>query len=417
MSASIRIGSETFSVLDPKLQEALASAHEAHERPVCLCTETGAPLYIAHIGDAYWLKRMPGTGDQHAQGCSAFESPTDLTGKGVLVGSAIREEEGTDTVNLALAFPLKTSGNRKAPEPGEGEQDTVKGSVKKLSLLALLHYLWDEAGLTQWRPGFEGKRSWGAVHRRLLGAAENKQTKTSPLTAHIFVPEPFFANDKDDIRLRRVGKIARFVPGAGAKSRPLLIVVGRLKGLVRGSQSTQMSIKHMPDFYLDVSDNFLGRFKKRYESQLDLIEDPDSRLKAIIIAVVSVRSFKAADVLEAGLMLVNEHYLPVENTVDQELVDTLIRKRRIFTKGLKYNLGRDYACASAILQDTDPSVALYILPSEASDELRDSIAQARQSSALETLVWDIAAGGMPPIPAKAAFRSATSSPNKETSRG
>ena len=43
----------------------------------------------------------------------------------------------------------------------------------RLSLRGLLYFLWHEAELTRWHPGFTGKRTWSVVRSHLLSAARN----------------------------------------------------------------------------------------------------------------------------------------------------------------------------------------------------------------------------------------------------
>jgi len=62
---------------------------------------------------------------------------------------------------------------------------------QRLTLRSLLHYLWDQAELTHWKPGFVGRRSWTTVRRHLLRAAEYKVVRGHPLLASLYIPETF----------------------------------------------------------------------------------------------------------------------------------------------------------------------------------------------------------------------------------
>src|SRR4051794_20480141 len=67
------------------------------------------------------------------------------------------------------------------PEPSESTSDTVQSDGNKLSLRAVLHYLWDEAELTTWHAAFAGHRSWAVVHQRLRAAVDGKLVRKNPL--------------------------------------------------------------------------------------------------------------------------------------------------------------------------------------------------------------------------------------------
>ena len=117
--AAYLIGGQRFEAGTPRFAEAVAEAHAARQRPRCLCLAEGVEMYIARLAGAhegYVVKRMPGTGSQHAPDCPAYEPPPEATGLGQVLGSAISEDPATGETTLKLDFPLsKIAGRSAAP--------------------------------------------------------------------------------------------------------------------------------------------------------------------------------------------------------------------------------------------------------------------------------------------------------------
>ena len=120
-SAAYLIGGQRFEASTPRLAEAVAAAHAARQRPRCLCLAEGIEMYIARLAGAhegYVVKRMPGTGSQHAPDCPAYEPPPEATGLGQVLGSAISEDPATGETTLKLDFPLSRIAGRSAAPAG-----------------------------------------------------------------------------------------------------------------------------------------------------------------------------------------------------------------------------------------------------------------------------------------------------------
>ena len=81
-----------YSPDDEGFADALAAAHAAHLRPLCLCLVRGIEMYVARLSDSFIVKRMPYTGSHHAPDCPSYEPPAELSGLGQVLGSAITED-------------------------------------------------------------------------------------------------------------------------------------------------------------------------------------------------------------------------------------------------------------------------------------------------------------------------------------
>ncbi|MBC7604835.1 MAG: DUF1173 family protein, partial [Ramlibacter sp.] len=164
-------GHRRLTIDSPEFAGAIAAAHALHHRPLCLCLIDGVAMYIARLGDGFILKRMPNTGSLHAPDCPSYEPPAEFSGLEQVLGSAIIEDPDTGETTLKLDFSMSKNAGRSAPCSVSHPHDSVVADGTNLSLRSLLHYLWDQADLTRWKPGFVGKRSWATVRRHLLQAA------------------------------------------------------------------------------------------------------------------------------------------------------------------------------------------------------------------------------------------------------
>ena len=233
-SAVYAIGGRRFETGSRGFAEAVADAHAAHQRPRCMCLVDGVEMYVARLAGSnagYIVKRMPDTGSRHAPDCRSYEPPAELSGLGQVLGSAITEDPATGETTLKLDFPLTKMPGRSTIPPTGGEGDSVSSTGTKLSLRGLLHYLWDQAELTRWHPGFVGKRTWATVRRHLLHAAEHKLARGDALRARLYVPEPFCIEERDAINARRLAQWQSAVPVPG-KVQQLMLLICEVKEIV-----------------------------------------------------------------------------------------------------------------------------------------------------------------------------------------
>ena len=276
-----------------------------------------------------------------------------------------------------------------------------------MSLRGLLHYLWDQAGLTRWQPGFAGKRSWATVRKHLLLAAENKIARGDALQARLYIPEVFSVEHRDAINARRMARWAHAVATPG-KPQHLMLLIAEVKEIVPARYGFKAVIKHVPDQAFALDEQLYRRLGRRFEPELSLWGAADN-LHMVMIATFGVSEAGLPTIAELSLMPVTGQWLPVEDSFEQQLVDRLVRDGRCFVKGLRYNLPVGQALASAVLTDVAESpVPLCIAPRGADDEQLDrminSLASTHTSPAW---VWDVSQGPMPALPAASVSRTST----------
>ena len=393
-------GSSRLSSEDDGFADALAAAHADRQRPKCLCLVQGIEMYVARLGEGFIVKRMPGTGSRHAPDCPSYEPPPEASGLGQVLGTAIKEDPATGETALRLGFSMSKLGGRATmPAPGS-PSDSVASDGSKLSLRGLLHYLWDQAELTRWQPGFAGKRSWGTVRKHLLLAAENKVARGEALRRRLYIPEPFSIEQRDALNARRVAQWNHAVATPG-KPQHLMLLIGEVKEIVPARYGFKAVIKHVPDQAFALDEQLYRRLGRRFDSELALWASADT-VHMVVIATFGVSDAGIPAIGEMSLMPVTPQWLPIEDSFERQLVERLVADGRAFIKGLRYNLHRDQCLATATLTDTgDAGSLMFVVPPGLEGTVvADGINGANPRNDAPVWVWQPASEAMPRLPVR-----------------
>jgi hypothetical protein len=392
------IGDQRWAKDAPGFAEAIANAHEHHLRPRCLCQPSGPGLdmYVARVLNSYTVKRMPNTGSQHATTCPSYEPPAEFSGLGPLVGTAIVENPATGKTTLKLDFPMSKLPGRAAQPPSAGTSNCAVAHGHRLGLRALLHYLWDQAELTHWKPGFAGRRTWSTVRKHLLHAAENKVVHGHALLDNLYIPEVFSVEQRDAIQSRRQRLWAHGAPRHG-QPQPLLLLVAEVKDISPTRYGHKAVFKHLPDQSFALDDALYRRLGRSFEHELNLWgTEPD--LHMIMVATFRVDEAGTPGIVELSLMLTTAQWLPVDDGWDRQLVGALVRQGRSFVKNLRYNVPIDHALVCASLLDCGPTpCALFIDRGQSPDAFASAECTIPDSN-YSIWLWSLPLGDLPALP-------------------
>ena len=397
------VGGQRFEAASRGFAEAVADAHAAHHRPRCMCLVDGVEMYVARLAgtnEGFIVKRMPNTGSHHAPDCPSYEPPPESSGLGQVLGSAITEDPATGETTLKFDFSMSKIAGRSAMPTAGGDSDSVASSGTKLSLRGLLHYLWDQAELTRWQPGFAGKRTWGTVRKHLLLAAENKIARGDSLRARLYVPEVFSVGQRDTINARRMAQWSQAIAAPG-KPQHLMLLIAEVKEIVRARYGFKAVAKHVPDQAFALDEQLYRRLGRRFESGLALWGAAED-IHMVIIATFSVAAVGIPTIVELSLMPVTRHWLPVEDGCEKQLIDRLVADGRSFVKGLRYNLGAESALASATLTDCEGSAPLLFVVHAG---IEDSGGYLQVCDPLAPVwLWNPSSEAMPSLPSRRPHR-------------
>ncbi|RCS22790.1 DUF1173 domain-containing protein [Phyllobacterium salinisoli] len=392
-----KIGERDLDETSPELREALPHAYQQRLRPLCLCKEPPVPMYIARMEGQYLIKRMPLSGRDHDAVCPAYEPPYELSGLGPLIGNAI-QIDASGKAELKLDFTLTKRGPRSAPgAPAEPSEPSIRSEAKKLSLRAMLHYLWEAGELTEWRSVWVGKRGWGRVRNSLLNAAAQMTARGSSLSDMLYVPEMYHPADKDGIAARRAATL-KGIQATETGPRKLMLMVAEVKEFAPAREGQKIAVRHLP-FPLMVEDGAWRRLAARHEAELELWRSNEA-FHLIVICTFGISTAGIASLEEIALMVVNEHWIPFENIDELRLLEKLSVLKRKSVKGLRFNLSRHQPIVSVMLPEQKPSpVAMFIVPAGAGEEYEHGLAgmiEARPE--ITPWIWRVAAGEMPRLP-------------------
>jgi hypothetical protein len=311
-----------------------------------------------------------------------------------LLGSAIVENPTTGETTLKLDFSMRKLPERSASPAAASTSSSVVTQGHKLSLRALLHYLWDQAELTHWKPGFGGRRSWFTVRKHLLRAAENKFMQGHALKARLYIPEVFSVDQRDALQMRRAQQWARATHQEGSPQH-LMLMIAEVKEITPTRFGHKAVIKHLPEQAFMLDEPLYRRTGRRFASELSLwgaCED----LHMVIIATFSVSDAGIPNVVELFLMPVTQHWLPIENGFEKQLVDRLALEGRSFVKGLRYDLASSSAAASATLTDCEGSAPMLFIADEGVEHSGQAPLVSDPSTPV--WVWNPSSESMPMLP-------------------
>ena len=401
------VAGQRLSAGDPALQDFLEAAYRGRtlgERPRCLCTITGAEMYVTRIGGAFHLKRMPGHGVDHAWSCPSYAPPVELSGLGQVLGAAIQEDPLEGVTSLKLGFSLSKVGRRSPALTETGEAETATSSGSRLSLRGLLHYLWEEAGFNSWTPAMSGKRSWPVVRKFLLAGVERKRCRGTPLSESLFIPEPWDEARKVEIAARRR---ALFLKVASVRKTPrkLMLLLGEVRLIEPARYGHRLVVKHAPDVEFGLDDALVAAMQRRFETELSAWEaHPSARDRTghlVVFGTFSVGLSGRPAMEELVLMSTTRQWIPIDDAFDSEVVERLTLGGYRFTRCLRYNLPSSKPLACAIVTDSAPEpTALYVVRPGVAETYEQLLDQVARGSGLQSWIWRPGEGAMPELPAR-----------------
>ncbi len=373
------VAGRIISADDPVLQTVLAGAYESSDRPRCLCCDEGVEMYVARHRQ-FVLKRMPGTGARHQSGCPSYEPDGHLSGLGELVGDAVLEPH-PGRFDLHVNFPWTRVAGKAVPRGEIHEVAEVKGARRRMSLRALMHFLFHTAGFDRWSPAMEGKRNQAVLHKYLMEAAEGITVRGVSLAERLYVPEAFSESGRHEAARRRREKLSVLMPGDGQS--PLAIVLGEFKGCEASAFGRRIWIKHAPDAPLLVAARTWERIERGFGALLEARNaDTGHRVRVIMAALIRARREHTYEVDTASLMLASEEWIPLEGIHELEFVRALVGQRRRFIKTLRYDARTAGAFPNALLLDTGAhAVPLHVMSAFMSRSERDAKYKSLQANA------------------------------------
>ncbi len=405
-----------FTGDDDHLQSALQSIYGSPERARCMCIQGGVEMYVAKL-HSFVLKRMPGTGPQHAPHCEHYDPPASESGLGALLGDSLIESGG-EGVQMYVDFPLTRRRGRAIEATCGAATPEARAVRHQMSLRAVTHYLFDQAGFNRWSPAMENKRNQGVFRKYLLEAAEGVQIKNAPLTERLYVPEPFRVEDKLDIRNRRRAQLSILDRPGQPEEFPMALVIGEFKSAEEDAFGFRLLLKHLPDAAILVDAKLWNRTLKKFKPLfLARQSDGSPPSRIIVTAVIYSPQPQCYQADAIFLTLTSQQWIPVSDPSELTLLQLLVERRRRFLKPLPYD-AKDPACyPNVLLLDTPfAPTPLHIVSHHMSKKERDTKDQLMAHSERACWMWhaENAIPDLPPIRSQHPVNTVTQYPSRST---
>ena len=392
------VAGKSLQAQDAAFTDALA-ALSTPRRVFCMCTHPAVEMYVPFARGQFGLSCMPGTASRHAPGCSHYEPPLSISGAAAVMGSAIESNELGD-VTLRLDFPMSKITGKSPPGPSGLTPETARVDPTKLTMRALLHYLWQEAGFHKWSPRMEGKRNDWVLHKYLLQAAAGKRIKAGALSDVLVIPRPLPARPaapdgaSSAVDLHVSLQLARAATDPSG-ARRLALVLGEVLRVEDRTSPRRLFLRGL-DKGLLVSDELFKMVEKAFSGQLAMWQRDSNRL--MMLATFFNDTVGNQVLSEVTLMNITLDFLPFESVFEEQMIARLVAAQRRFTKGMRFNLSRKIQIATAVLTDTETPTAIFILsPGADGDSLNAQVEEAKNEN-LATLVWRAGIDSEPVLP-------------------
>jgi hypothetical protein len=398
-----------YSATDARLQEALARIYETPERPRCMCIRGGVDMYVAKHRQ-YVVKRMPGTGNRHHPSCASYEPEYGQSGLGELMGESVIEHS-PESIELRVDFPLARVAGRAIPRGESVPPADIKTARRRMSLRAVMHYLFERAGFNRWTPAMEGKRSQAVIHKYLMEAAAEIGMKGVRLSERLYVPEQFSEERKAEIAERRRKKLAILLSPEDGMQFKMALVLGEFKGSEASTVGRKMWVKHMPDAPLFIENKTWERIERAYGDILEARDaDTKGKQRIVLCALVYAKREHTYQIDTASIMLTTEHWIPIDGIHEADLIHALTEQKRRFIKPLRYDARSPAFFANVLLLDTgEMPTPLHIVSQFMEHGERAAKEKAIKATDKQSWVWytDQAMPRLPEIGKSVSARSST----------
>ena len=298
-------------------------------------------------------------------------------------------DRSPELVELRVDFPFarvpgRTVGRGERREPAE-----VCAPRHRMSLRAVMHFLFERAGMNRWYPAMEGKRNQGVLHKYLTEAAEEVMTKGLRLSERLYVPEPFSEATKSEAAERRRSKLAVLQSPEDDLQFKLALVLGEFKGSEAAALGRRVWIKHMPDAPLLIDTKAWERIERVYGSLLEARDaDTVHKARVVMCALIYAKREHTYQIDTASFMLTTDHWIPIEGMHELDLVCALTKHKRRFMKPLRYDAKSAAAFPNVLLLDTgDKPVALHVVSAFMDPKERAIKDKALKANAEMPWVW------------------------------
>ena len=333
----LRVAPERFTGLFMKARAEFGHAD-------CLCRPR-APLrlVIRRRRDRCHLAGWPHEGHLHSTECAWYRPDPELSGRsGYGQAAILTTPEGT-AIRIEAALDLAEDA-RATPVVSEDGRDEPANSRRSLTLLAMLHYLWEQAGLST-LPAATAGRHWRECHERLMEQLAETTVNGVDLASALYVVPSFKRDRAED----NAAAFERFFDQVDSRRRRVL-VLGEARDVTPTRFGIKLQLAHLR-WPLFASTALHDKARMAHRTAFtDAIRQGGRR---VVLCLVG-RSPKGYRVVEdLAFMPTNRTYLPVESSFELAMADALVTAGRAIVKPMTWDHHAS-VLPDFVLTDTSP---------------------------------------------------------------
>lgn len=311
--------------------------------------------------DNYWLARWSYSGSEHASDCRFYSVWADDEQSNIYTSDVVKTiAPGCFRIKLPTGLQKKETPAENAP----ARQPVAKTEGKRrrqpeMSLLGLIHFMWEQAEINRWHPNFDKRTrddAWAAW--RLKQIAEKISVGRTGLDSVLLtMAKPGTQGMKNNWAV---------VNGA-EKSGKRLVMISYLNISSReedrnlnGSLSLALSAGFP---YLDIPSDLIARLNRSFSRELGdwrrgqkvmLIAETDPPIKKFKQREGKTVPYNICTVIDAALMTVSDRFIPLDSSWEGVIEEKLWQEKRQFIKPLRYD-GEADVFPDFLLQDVPGS--------------------------------------------------------------
>jgi len=333
-----------FSVLKPlEINNLLSPLLQQAAQISCECSSKSAPLFVTHRAGNYHLAKTAGSAGLHAQLCKHGALTAVRAASMGYASSALSNLN--DEIVFSLDRPLKIGGeNPSVVSSNVNFQGASKAYVRtvssRMTLLGLLHVLWERARLHEHNPNnLLQQPIWPKLRAAAHDLRPKGRTDLAFGLSDIFLLPLHSQTANQQARnfaklngARNTGSMLLFVAQFSPKD---------IADLLNTSQN-KYSMKSLLGVEITRYGNapFLTNLASSFQNEINRSQNFGDPLIAIGIAKPDSK-LPYAQISSMALMPVTGHHIPFDSSFEKDLADELINQKRHFLKPLRFDTKQD----------------------------------------------------------------------------
>lgn len=343
---------------------------------LCECQSPGLRLQIRERSGKLHLAAWPGQAGDHAFHCPFYGE----------------HERAKSVVGIASSVDGRTSVQYASPMTSQaGAQREHKSQPKEgtARMWALLHHLWQGAGLNRWYPGW--RRDWGLARHLLLREASEVEIEDTTLDHILYIPRVFTDKAKAEIDQQWHGFVRSLATHCRGQSEVRsAFVLGVVRTLTQTQYGYQVTLQqHAPSIL--IPENIcrsLSHRSRRGWSEAILMDGRKKDLRAKVIVMLRVEALRSGNLIavDAVMMRTTKALIPSNSGLEDELASALQEAGSEFIRPLSFEQ-RQGELPHFILRQQEGQGAfltdMYCIPLSTPSHSVDQIILTRATKAIE----------------------------------